>query len=486
MNFELDLFQRTVIGWNDVLVASLQRRGLPTALTGLLHSLLPLLELALLVTVVALAAGRVDRLWAERSRDGTRRMVLVALQAAAGLFALRLLYWVYLHPSAELSALPFRWDYLVMAILGGLVLRRVPRQARSWAIALLSTVLVFQYIGVALVRVILIACLLGFAATRWRVTNRPGVRVAVHGALMGGLLAWLWWLRPTDAWSALKGWGLFSFVAFRHVSFAVESARGVPATLCGYLCYLLFFPNCMGAMEVYDEFHERNLARDPPAEFGRAALMVVRGNTLVLLALMIPMDAERVNASVGFASMWSSTMILFFRAAVGSIGIWDGIEGGALFLGIRLRPNFRDVLKAITPSQFWRAWRATMTNWLIRYVYIPLGGNRRHQTANIFAAFLVSTVWHCLGIPFLRPESWRPYELIPIVAWGALNCAGVATHAQLRRRRPPAPSCAPLLAVKWALAMVFGSLTVLLLGFSLGGIEHFGHVVRTLIGLEGW
>lgn len=485
MNFELDLFQRRVIGWNDVLVASLQRWGLPSALTGVLQSLLPLLELALLVTVVALAAGRVNRLWDERSRDGTRRMVLVALQAAAGLFALRLLYWVYLHPSAEQSALLFRWDYLVMAILGGLVLRRTPRQARIWGIAVLSIVLVFQYVGAVLVQVILIVCLLGFAATRWRVTNRPGVRVVIQGVLMGGLLAWLWWLRPTDAWSALKGWGLYSFVAFRHVSFAVESAAGMPATLGGYLCYLLFFPNCVGAMEVYNEFHDRNLTSDRPAEFRRAALMVVRGNALVWLALMIPMDAERVTASVGFASMWSNTMILFFRAAAGSIGMWDGIEGGALFLGIRLRPNFRDVLKATSPSQFWRAWRATMTNWLIRYVYIPLGGNRRHQTANIFAAFLVSTVWHCLGVPFLRPATWRPYELVPIVTWGALNFAGVASHAQVRRRPPATPS-APLLVVKWALAMMFGSLTVLLLGFSLGGVERFGHVVRTLIGLEGW
>jgi D-alanyl-lipoteichoic acid acyltransferase DltB (MBOAT superfamily) len=201
--------------------------------------------------------------------------------------------------------------------------------------------------------------------------------------------------------------------------------------------------------------------------------------------LLIPVDADQVTGSIGFASMWTGVLTMFFRAALGTIGMWDVFEGGALFLGIRLRPNFRYVLKATTPSQFWRAWRATMTNWLIRYVYIPLGGNRRHQIANIFAAFFVSTVWHCLGVVFLRPATWRT-DLVPIVTWGAVNWVGIAAHAEARRRRPPGAPTAPLLVVKWGLTMVFGSLTVLLLGFSLGGVERFPHVVRTLIGLEGW
>jgi hypothetical protein len=40
--------------------------------------------------------------------------------------------------------------------------------------------------------------------------------------------------------------------------------------------------------------------------------------------------------------------------------------------------------------------------------------------------------------------------------------------------------------LKWPLAMCFGSFTVTLLGFSLVGIDRFAHVVRTLVGLEGW
>lgn len=490
MNFEVDLLQRRAFGWNYELLVALQRWGLPQALVDRLSPVLPLIEVVLLVTVVAELAARVERSWSEQAAGTPRWWLLAGVQAAGGLVALRLLSWIYWFPSQELGGLVFRWDYAVMVIIGGLALRRAPLRVRVWTFALVSLLVVDQYVGRQPMRIVVSACLLGFAATRWAPTDRPGVRVVVQGVLMAAPLAVLWWLRSPDPWAALMGWGLYSFAAFRHVSFVVEHARGAPSTFGGYLCYLLFFPNCMGAMEVYDEFHERNLTSTPAAEFRRAALLVARGNALLWLSLMVPMDEDRVTASIGFASMWTSLMVLFFRAAVGTIGTWDVIEGGALFLGVRLRPNFRYVLTATNPSQFWRAWRATMTNWLIRYVYIPLGGNRRHQSVNILAAFAVSTVWHCLGVPFLRPGTWRLYELAPTIAWGALNCVAVATHARVRRLRPPAQPRGALGAVllggKWALAMVFGSFTVLLLGFTLGRIERFGHVVRTLLGQEGW
>lgn len=489
MGFEVDLCQRAAIAWNFALYAALQRWGVPAAATERLAMVLPLLELALLVGGLAAMASEIDRRWTVRRPGSAAARALGAVQVLAALGVLRLLYWIYLHPSREITGVAARWDYLVAAVLAGLVLRRAPLSLRIWLLVGLSWVVLEQYVGQTPVRVVAGACLLGFVATRWPLANRPGVRVAVHGTLMTAVFLWLWWQRAPAAWTALLGWGFYSFVLFRHVSFVVEHARGAPSTLGGYLCYLLFFPNCMGAMEVYDEFWERNLRADGEREFARAAGMLIAGNALLWVSLMIPVDETRVTTSTGFGAMWGHALILYGRAACGAMGIWSIIEGGALFLGVRLRPNFRGVLTATNPSQFWRSWRGTMTNWLIRYVYIPLGGNRRHQVLNIVAVFVVSTVWHCLGVPFLRPATWTAFELLPIVTWGAVNCVGIVTHARFRRRWPAAttgPVGRALRPLKWPGTMVFASLTVLLLGFSLGGIERFAHVVRTLAGLEGW
>jgi hypothetical protein len=129
-----------------------------------------------------------------------------------------------------------------------------------------------------------------------------------------------------------------------------------------------------------------------------------------------------------------------------------------------------------------------MTHWLIRYVYIPLGGNQRHRTRNIFAAFAVSTIWHAGGVLFiLPPPPSIGAGVVPIVTWGVLNFAGVAAHSAWRRRWPagtwlPESSLASR-AVKIALTLCFGSLTVTVLGFPPEHMAEFPRFVCTLAGL---
>jgi len=168
-------------------------------------------------------------------------------------------------------------------------------------------------------------------------------------------------------------------------------------------------------------------------------------------------------------------------------GLWSMIEAEALLFGVRLRPNFTGILTAQTPSQFWRAWRATMTHWLIRYVYVPLGGNRRHRTLNIFAAFVVSTVWHAAGVLFVLKPTATAMVFVPIVTWGMLNFVGVAAHSAWRQRWPagtwmPETSLASR-ACKIALTLCFGSFTVTVLGFPRDHIADFPRIVCTLAGL---
>ena len=490
MGFEVDILHRLAFHWNHALREALERHGAPAWLTENLQGFIFPLEFAVLVLAVAAAAAQVERHWQRRRTAGASIWLLGLVQVAAGLYALRLLYWVYLHPAKELQTVTGRWDYVVAAILGGLAMRRLPFAVRPWILAIVSVLLIHYYVGPVPSRVVFMASVVGFAATRWTVTNQPGVRVVVHAALITSVAVWFWWFRGVDGIGALRGWSLYSFVLFRHISFVVEHARGVPSTFGGYLCYLLFFPNCIGAMEVYDEFWSRNLARETAPQFRRAALWVVAGNALVWLTIHISADENQVVGSTGFLSLWGNALLHFFRAALGSLGIWAIVEGGALFLGVQLRPNFRYVLTATTPSEFWRAWRATMTYWLIRYVYIPLGGNRRHQMANIFAVFVVSTAWHCVGVLFLLPSTWTAGELMAVGLWGGLNFAGVATHALVRQQRPagrfPQPWGGVVLAGKWMLTMLFGTLTTLLLGLSLAKGSYLGHVVRAMTGLEGW
>ena len=46
---------------------------------------------------------------------------------------------------------------------------------------------------------------------------------------------------------------------------------------------------------------------------------------------------------------------------------------------------------------FWRGWHSSFNQWLVRYLYIPLGGSRRRAAA-IWPTFFFVAVWHDLEV----------------------------------------------------------------------------------------
>jgi hypothetical protein len=130
-----------------------------------------------------------------------------------------------------------------------------------------------------------------------------------------------------------------------------------------------------------------------------------------------------------------------------------------------------------------------MANWFIRHVYVPLGGGRRHRTANILVVFAVSSLWHAVGILSLRPDA-RPVQFLPVAIWGLVNFVGVAGHASLRRLLPPRSrgrlATIALEAPKLVLTYAFGALSIAMLGFPLDRIERLAPMLRAMVGLSGW
>eukprot|EP01094_Clydonella_sp_ATCC50884_P008938 TRINITY_DN1847_c0_g1_i1.p1 TRINITY_DN1847_c0_g1~~TRINITY_DN1847_c0_g1_i1.p1 ORF type:complete len:575 (-),score=123.15 TRINITY_DN1847_c0_g1_i1:98-1822(-) len=49
---------------------------------------------------------------------------------------------------------------------------------------------------------------------------------------------------------------------------------------------------------------------------------------------------------------------------------------------------------------FWSIWHCSFNRWLIRYLYVPLGGNKRYALA-VFATFTFTAVWHDLELHLL-------------------------------------------------------------------------------------
>lgn len=53
------------------------------------------------------------------------------------------------------------------------------------------------------------------------------------------------------------------------------------------------------------------------------------------------------------------------------------------------------------PLAFWRAWHRSFNRWVIRYIYVPLGGGGKNRIANSLLVFSFVAVWHDIELRML-------------------------------------------------------------------------------------
>ena len=122
----------------------------------------------------------------------------------------------------------------------------------------------------------------------------------------------------------------------------------------------------------------------------------------------------KVLLSNKIETLWNSIQM------AGTIGIWAPIAwlgaiaysfqiyfdfagyslmaiGIGKMLGFHFPENFRYPYCASSISDFWRRWHITLGKWFTKYIYIPLGGNRKGKLCTVFNIFVVwslTGIWH--------------------------------------------------------------------------------------------
>ncbi len=79
-------------------------------------------------------------------------------------------------------------------------------------------------------------------------------------------------------------------------------------------------------------------------------------------------------------------------------------RGVANWLGFDLMTNFEMPYFAYSPSDFWRRWHISLSQWLRDYLYIPLGGNRGgvyFTYRNLMITMLLGGLWHGANWTFI-------------------------------------------------------------------------------------
>lgn len=120
-------------------------------------------------------------------------------------------------------------------------------------------------------------------------------------------------------------------------------------------------------------------------------------------------------AAVGGISSLEAVIVMVaytFQIYFDFSGYSDMAIGLAALFNIDLPVNFNAPYQADSIIEFWGKWHMTLTKFLRKYVYFPLGGNKKGKLrtyVNIFIVFIISGFWHGANWTFL--------------AWGAIHGA---------------------------------------------------------------
>lgn len=205
-----------------------------------------------------------------------------------------------------------------------------------------------------------------------------------------------------------------SFYTLQSVAYMVDVYRNdikAETSFGRYLLFMTFFPQILqGPIPRYSDLKEELFQKHDFSE-----TEILKGFYLLLWGFFLKMViADRCNLVVNHIFNQYTTYEGFYLILGGvlySIQLYTDFAGcvsiamgSAQMFGIHLKPNFNHPYFAVSIKDFWRRWHISLSSFLRDYVYIPLGGNRRGKLlkyVNIVITFLVSGIWHGMGLHFL-------------------------------------------------------------------------------------
>ena len=208
-----------------------------------------------------------------------------------------------------------------------------------------------------------------------------------------------------------------SFFTFQQLSYVIDSyKRDKNIKTYRFLDYALFvtyFPQLIaGPIVTHDEMvpqfsdeRKKQLNYENFAtglfEFSLGiAKKVIIADSFGLLVDKAFTDVSKLGTINAILVMLAYTFQIYFDFS----GYCEMAMGIGKMMNIDIAINFNSPYKATNIVDFWKRWHITLTRFFTRYIYFPLGGNRKgllRTYINIFIVFFVSGIWHGANWTFI-------------------------------------------------------------------------------------
>lgn len=205
-----------------------------------------------------------------------------------------------------------------------------------------------------------------------------------------------------------------SFVSLSAISFCVDLSKNnknvsfVEASL-----FISYFPKYIsGPIVKWNDFV--SLIDDSKINLDRVVdglIYFIKGFAykIIIADTILNSIQPIINSSYRFNSISLIICIFVYSFVIyfDFLGYSKMAKGISLALGIELIDNFNKPYTSRSISEFYRRWHISLGNFFKEYVYIPLGGNKKHLYINIFIVMLISGIWHGNGSAY--------------IIWGTIN-----------------------------------------------------------------
>ena len=202
-----------------------------------------------------------------------------------------------------------------------------------------------------------------------------------------------------------------SFYTFQAMSYVVDVYRGraqVQKSPLRFLLYVSMFPQLIaGPIVRYADIEAQLQHREHSAEnvfYGMLRFCVGLGKKLLIADYAGRIATGLLDGQLAFsttAGVWLGIIMFSFQLYFDFSGYSDMAIGMGHVFGFKFRENFDHPYTSRSVTEFWRRWHISLGSFFRDYVYIPLGGNRKHRVLNLLITWALTGLWHGASWNFL-------------------------------------------------------------------------------------
>lgn len=235
-----------------------------------------------------------------------------------------------------------------------------------------------------------------------------------------------------------------SFYTFQIISYIVDVYRqDVPAQKKFYklLLYMSLYHQLIAGpivryIDVANEIDNRVIT---PSNFsyginrfiiGLLKKVIIANSAGQIATMFLDSNLNEISILGAWLGIIMYTIQIYFDFS----GYSDMAIGLGRMFGFTYKENFNYPYIAKSVQDFWRRWHISLSSFFKDYVYIPLGGNRKHFIRNVMIVWMLTGFWHGASWNFIM---WGLYYGIFLLLERKILCKvldkipAVLSHAYL-------------------------------------------------------